>query len=111
MADLYGVTTKALNQAVKRNLERFPADFAFFLTEIEKAEVVTYCDHLVLQRIMRILDPPPGPRPEIGFHVKAEAVPYRTKRKAPASSPTPQSQRARARSALRIAAPDLAVGL
>ena len=28
LAEVYGVTTKALNQAVKRNAERFPADFA-----------------------------------------------------------------------------------
>lgn len=35
LADLYGVTTKALNQAVKRNADRFPADFIFRLTESE----------------------------------------------------------------------------
>ncbi|OQW88338.1 MAG: DNA-binding protein [Rhodoferax ferrireducens] len=35
LADLYGVTTKVLNQAVKRNLERFPADFMFQLTTEE----------------------------------------------------------------------------
>ena len=39
----------------------------------------------VLQRIMRILDPPPPlpaqPPPEIGFHVKEDAVPYRIRRK------------------------------
>ena len=29
LATLYGVTTKALNQAIKRNAERFPADFMF----------------------------------------------------------------------------------
>jgi hypothetical protein len=29
LAELYGVPTKALNQAVKRNLGRFPRDFAF----------------------------------------------------------------------------------
>ena len=29
LAGLYGVTTKALNQAVKRNSTRFPEDFAF----------------------------------------------------------------------------------
>ncbi|HCU25805.1 MAG TPA: hypothetical protein DF383_12375 [Deltaproteobacteria bacterium] len=46
LAHLYGVTTKALNQAVKRNLERFPEDFMFQLTEEEKQEVVTICDHL-----------------------------------------------------------------
>ena len=32
LAALYGVSTKALNQAVKRNSERFPADFMFQLT-------------------------------------------------------------------------------
>lgn len=47
LAALYGVTTKALNQAVKRNAERFPHDFMFQLTAPEKAEVVTVCDHLV----------------------------------------------------------------
>lgn len=47
LAALYGVPTKALNQAVKRNAARFPADFMFQLTDIEKSEVVTNCDHLV----------------------------------------------------------------
>jgi hypothetical protein len=32
LALLYGVTVKALNQAVKRNVERFPEDFMFELT-------------------------------------------------------------------------------
>jgi leucyl aminopeptidase len=35
LATLYCVTTKALNQAVKRNAERFPEDFAFQLTATE----------------------------------------------------------------------------
>ncbi len=35
LAEHYGVTTAALNQAVKRNVERFPADFAFQLTQQE----------------------------------------------------------------------------
>ena len=46
LAELYGVETRALNQAVKRNIERFPEDFMFQLTAAEKAEVVTNCDHL-----------------------------------------------------------------
>ena len=46
LAELYGVPTKALNQAVKRHRERFPADFMFRLTRAEKREVVTNCDHL-----------------------------------------------------------------
>jgi hypothetical protein len=32
LANLYGVEAKVLNQAVKRNIERFPADFMFQLT-------------------------------------------------------------------------------
>ena len=32
LAALYGVSTKALNQAVKRNFDRFPKDFMFRLT-------------------------------------------------------------------------------
>ena len=35
LANLYGVPTKILNQAVKRNLERFPKDFMFQLNEEE----------------------------------------------------------------------------
>ena len=46
LAELYGVQTKALNQAVKRNVDRFPADFMFQLSAVEKQEVVTNCDHL-----------------------------------------------------------------
>ena len=41
LAELYGVSTKALNQAIGRNTDRFPADFAFRLTGKEKMEVVT----------------------------------------------------------------------
>jgi len=46
LANLYGVPTKQLNQQVKRNKRRFPEDFMFQLTEEEKTEVVTNCDHL-----------------------------------------------------------------
>lgn len=46
LAILYGVTTKRLNEQVKRNKKRFPEDFMFRLTKEEKAEVVANCDHL-----------------------------------------------------------------
>src|SRR3954470_6789927 len=39
LAHIYGVPTKVLNQAVKRNEARFPTDFCFQLTEIEWAEL------------------------------------------------------------------------
>jgi hypothetical protein len=35
LAELYGVDTKVFNQSVKRNLERFPKDFMFSLSEKE----------------------------------------------------------------------------
>jgi hypothetical protein len=46
LAELYGVTTKRLNEQVKRNIKRFPEDFMFQLTAEEKQEVVANCDHL-----------------------------------------------------------------
>lgn len=46
LAELYGVTTKRLNEQVKRNSERFPKHFMFQLTQSEKDEVVANCDHL-----------------------------------------------------------------
>jgi hypothetical protein len=46
LAVLYGVPTKALKQQVKRNIERFPADFMFELSKDEKDELVTNCDRL-----------------------------------------------------------------
>lgn len=46
LARVYAVSTKRLNEQVKRNRDRFPADFMFQLTAKEKAEVVANCDHL-----------------------------------------------------------------
>jgi hypothetical protein len=48
LAMLYDVPTKALKQQVKRNIERFPADFMFELTKNEKDELVTNCDRFAL---------------------------------------------------------------
>lgn len=39
LAKLYGVETRALNQAVKCNIERFPADFMFQLTKEEAGDL------------------------------------------------------------------------
>jgi len=86
LAALYGVEARALNQAVKRNLARFPDDFMFQLTPAEADEL----------RRLASQSPPPqqgdpsnssqtvmsSREPEIGFHVKENAIPYRTKRKA-----------------------------
>ena len=55
LAAIYGVETRALNQAVKRNSERFPKDFIFTLTADEKLEVITNCDHLARLKFSKSL--------------------------------------------------------
>lgn len=161
LAVLYGVETKALNKAVGRNLDRFPADFMFQLTKEEtdslrfqfgtlkrgqhskyfpyafteqgvamlssvlrspRAVQVNIAimrafvqlrqllgSHTELDRklaelerkieghdtdiqslfeaIRQLMAPPPAPsKPEIGFHVKEEPVPYRIKPRRKVSS-------------------------
>ena len=44
LAEMYQVETRVLNQAVKRNVERFPSQFRFELSVSEKNELVTSCD-------------------------------------------------------------------
>jgi hypothetical protein len=161
LARLYGVQTFRLNEAVKRNRDRFPGDFLFQLTPLERVALTSqfamskdgrggrrtlpfaFTEHgtlmaatvlnspravamtvyiirafvkmredlaanaAILRRLAEIdktlllhdsalreifqqlrppLAPPPAPpKPEIGFHVKEDAMPYRTKRKAFAS--------------------------
>lgn len=41
LAELYGVETRALNQAVKRNIHRFPEDFMFQISELEAEQLVS----------------------------------------------------------------------
>ena len=48
LAQLYKVETKVLNQAVKRNLERFPEEFRFQLSKMEFDYLVTNCDRFKL---------------------------------------------------------------
>ena len=46
LAVIYGISTKRLNEQVRRNIDRFPPEFMFQLTKDEKQEVVANCDHL-----------------------------------------------------------------
>ena len=46
LAELYQVTTKRLNEQVRRNKDRFPRDFMFRLQKKEVDELVAICDHL-----------------------------------------------------------------
>jgi hypothetical protein len=45
IASFYGVSTKRLNEQVKRNRHSVPKDFIFQLNLEEKNEVVANCDH------------------------------------------------------------------
>ena len=50
LAELYGVPTKVLNQAVRRNIERFPDDFMFILSE---AELINWRSQFVTSNVGR----------------------------------------------------------
>ena len=59
LAAIYGVRTKALNQAVKRNIDRFPPDFMFQLSREEVEKVVRSRSQIVtLKRGKNIKYPP-----------------------------------------------------
>lgn len=45
LAQLYGVETRALNQAVQRNIERFPEDFMFQLTKEEFKNLMSILEY------------------------------------------------------------------
>jgi len=47
LAEMYGVETRVLKQAVRRNKDSFPNDFMFQLTKKEVLEVITNCDNLL----------------------------------------------------------------
>ena len=49
LAEMYEIETRVLKQAVRRNLERFPADFMFQLEKTEFIEVITNCDKLKVE--------------------------------------------------------------
>ncbi|MGJ0302086.1 ORF6N domain-containing protein [Aliarcobacter cryaerophilus] len=46
VAELYGVETKRVNEAVSNNIDKFPKDYMFELTKDEKIKVVEHFDHL-----------------------------------------------------------------
>lgn len=50
LASIYGVETRTLNQAVKRNAEKFPVDFMFQLTADETKKVLSRSQNVILKR-------------------------------------------------------------
>ena len=82
LAKRYGVSTKRLNEQVKRNADRFPEDFLFQLSPQENEDLRSQfatSNVNTLQCIMDMIDQPelPGPpRKTIGFHVKERQAKY-----------------------------------
>ncbi|MCK9461139.1 MAG: ORF6N domain-containing protein [Proteobacteria bacterium] len=55
LARLYGVSTKRLNEQVKRNRHRFPDDFAFAVSRAERDELVAKCDRFRMLKHSAVL--------------------------------------------------------
>ena len=55
VADLYGVETKRINEAVKNNPKKFPDGYLFILCEEDKMEVVENFDHLSVLKFSHAL--------------------------------------------------------
>ena len=96
LAAIYGVTTKQLNQQLKRNRNRFPEDFAFRLTakEVKNGErrylPWVFAEHgAIMPGRARSPSAPqwtaqrsvPTMKREIGFHVREISGRYRTKKR------------------------------
>src|ERR1700732_3383433 len=62
LAELYGVETRILNQAVKRNIDRFPPDFMFQLTPEESEGLKDYLGPAALRSQFVISNPGRGGR-------------------------------------------------
>ena len=84
LAGIYGVTTKRLNEAVKRNQERFPEDFVFQLErqEVEnlRSQIATFVSAAQLDEMKQLVAPPEPPRKRIGFGVAESRGVYLVKR-------------------------------
>lgn len=72
VAKIYGVETRAINQAVQRNLDKFPKGYIFQLNKKERQKVVTNCD--VLQDDLRFSSKLPKAFTEKGLYMLASAM-------------------------------------
>ena len=80
-ADLYGVATKALNQAVGRNRDRFPQYFMFQLTPDEARNWSQSVTSSRSDSIRQLMAPAKKPPREIGFHVRETPPRYGTRKR------------------------------
>ncbi|MFL6589074.1 MAG: ORF6N domain-containing protein [Chthoniobacterales bacterium] len=82
LAELYQIETRARKQAVRRNRDRFPADFLFELSakeiEIVVSQFVIPGRRKLGDAIGQVMTPQPKPHREIGFQVRETSPRYRT---------------------------------
>ncbi len=74
LAALYGVETKRLKEAVRRNIERFPADFMFMLSDLEARYDEQF--RVVFEVLNELMAQPEPKRPPIGFRVRERRARY-----------------------------------
>ena len=95
LAVLYGIETRALKQAVRRNRDRFPSDFMFERRMLEtNRELARKFEQLerrvskhdeeiagIMEAIRQLMAPTESPRREIGFHVREKTPRYRVRKR------------------------------
>ena len=95
LAQIYAVSTKRLNEQLRRNKQRFPSDFALQLTRQEhrgkRKPPYVFTEHgaIMLATVLnsevaiirQLLAPVPAAKREIGFHVKEAGARYRVKKR------------------------------
>ena len=81
LAEVYGVRTKRLNEAVRRNIKRFPPDFLFRLTTAEARAVQSSRSQFATLKRGQNIKYSPYAFTELGFMVRETASKYTIKRK------------------------------
>jgi len=74
LARIYGVQTRVLNQAVKRNREKFPADFMYQITRDEAQKIQRLRSQIVILKPGQHLKPSPYPFTEHGGIMAANVL-------------------------------------
>jgi hypothetical protein len=76
LAAIYQVSTKRLNEQLRRNRNRFPQDLAFQCRLDSHDESIAN----LFRAIRQLLTPPEKPKREIGFHVRENGARYRIRK-------------------------------
>jgi len=81
LAELYGVPTKRLNEQVRRNVNRFPEDFMFELTQEESESLRSQIATSKINRGGKRYFPSARPKRQIGFRIEESKTKYRVRKR------------------------------